>query len=205
MVEKIGREEALAVLNDFFSDDLEPVEMEQVYPLNALKFKRWVRKSSLAKKQKARLLRVLKPLIDKEAVVAGVVFRGATLVEDGSEVNVAVLGIPEAFRPRLHDTDVFVVYADSGETDSEDPEDPEGPEGPGDGGGDDGGPGNEQEHCRYNRCMRASKSDTKPWCVRAYMTNKECPPDECSGDEDCGGGVEDDDNILDFFEVLSAF
>lgn len=189
MTEQTEQKAALASLNNFFRKDIEPVGLDQVSSIETKLFQRWVRRSSLGKSQKGKLVRILKPLIDKSAI-EGVIFRDATLVEDGSDVDVVILGVPEAFKSRLRDTDVFIIYAESGETDDEDPGGPD---------NENGDDENQQDTCQYRRCYCANPSNCS--CVTATQFNKECPDDECSGDADCGGGS-GDSGIL---EALAAF
>jgi len=187
MKEKIEQKAALAALNHFFRNEIEPVGLDQVYSLDANVFERWVRQSSLKKVQKKKLARILKPLLDASAI-EGVVFRGATLVEDGSRVDMAILAIPEAFTPKLSDTDIFIIYADS--------------DGDGNGdGGDNGDDDNQQDTCQYHRCFCANPSNCG--CVTATQFNKDCPDDECSSDKDCGGSDGGSDGGI--REVLGAF
>ena len=203
MAKKIEKKAALASLNDFLSEEIKPVQLEQVRPVNTEQFGRWVRRN-LTRKHRRKLGRILKPLIDK-AAIEGVIFQNATLVEDGSEVDVAILAVPKGFKALLRDTDVFIVYADDeGDDDPDAPNDPGGgdpedPEDPGDG-GDDGGD-NTVDTCQYMRCFCANPSNCS--CVTATQFNKECPDSTCSSDSDCGGSG--DGGVIGIYEVITVF
>ena len=183
MKKGIKKEMALSALNNFFKNQIQPVELSQTVSINPNSFQKWIKDAALGAKTKSEILSLLKPLVDNSSL-GGVILKNAKSKTSGIKLDMAIVDIPIQIKLDGLNSDIFVIYA------SED---------------DEGNDGGGVAECQYKSCFCANKNNCS--CTSTTSNRPaggDCPTDECSSDSDCGGN-DDEEGLIDIHDVLGAF
>ncbi len=174
---------AHTALQYFLKDKIHPFSISQVKGVGKDGFKSWLNQNGIDKPMKAFLQPVLN---DQKSEF--VILHQVRLKSTNKLTSIAIAGVADVTKPLVNFTDIVILQ--SQEDDDDD-----------DGGNDEG-----WSQCQYNSCSCVNSSNCSCTSTTINKTpGEDCPTDECSSDEECGGNGGDEGGNFGIFEVLGAF
>ncbi len=168
----------------FLKDKVHPFEINQVKGVGKSGFKFWLNNHGIDKSMKD----FLEPILNDQKSEY-VILNQVKLKSTNKLTSIAVASVADATKPFVNFTDVVILESQEGEDDD-----------------DDGGNGEGWSQCQYNSCSCVNSSNCSCTSTTINKTpGEDCPEDECSSDDECGGNDNNNGGNFGIHEVISAF